>query len=289
MRSFLEQSLVTRSNGDGWQQDVVQSHRLEEKVQYFYVLMNPNICPAAVRRRRLENHWTGPVNAATAKLGLNINLAASCFLPKDYVIHSSGPIYFSNILFIWTLFFLFTWLFLIFLRNYLNPAPINCSGDANDFRTARVWEKSTFFLLSDVPLCEGGTQLRGAEWKQKARKDKSAGANAAFQFYFLFHSYIFRFFCFCQLILSAFLFVFFLNAWMLKPVSPASSWTGHIREDLSPCLLGSSERSSWAKPPEKTSERFWIHTAPLCYRPAHGYIDSAGLWSVEECAVLHTS
>lgn len=51
-----EQSLVTRSNSDGWQQDVVQSHRLQGKVQYFDVLMNPNVCPAAVRRRRLENH-----------------------------------------------------------------------------------------------------------------------------------------------------------------------------------------------------------------------------------------
>lgn len=52
------------------------------------------VCPAAARWRSLKNHQTGPFNTATAKLGLNINKAVSCFLPKGYVIRSSGLIYF---------------------------------------------------------------------------------------------------------------------------------------------------------------------------------------------------
>lgn len=136
--------------------------------------------------------------------------------------------------------------------------------------SARVWENCVFFILSlrrtsvwgsDPGCVAGWRKVRG----KKEQKSRWKYGISIFTFFLTF---------------------FFFYAWMFKPVFPASSWTGHSSEYSSQCL---SEHSSWVIPPEKISEMFWVHTGPLCYRPAHGYIDSAGLLSVEECAALHTS
>lgn len=157
----------------------------KEKFLTFLCTNEPKYCPAAVRRRRFENHWSGPFNASTAKLGLNINSAVSCFLPKGYVIHSSGPIYFSNILFIWT--FLFTWLFLIFFEKLFK------SGSNKLFlvmrmilERARVWENCTFFLLSAVLQCEGGMQL--CHWLSESKRRERTKVQVQMQhFSFIFY------------------------------------------------------------------------------------------------------
>lgn len=149
---------------------------------------------------------------------------------------------------------------------------------------ARVWENCVFLVFSLRRTSVWGSDPgRLCRWL-KARQEQKYSISISF-FISLICIYIFLHFPADSLIVVCVRFY----AWILKPVFPASSWAGRSSEYLSPCLLCYSEHGSWIIPPEKISEMFRIHTGPLCYRPAHGYIDSAGLLSVEECAALHAS